>query len=348
MYKLIFLGTDLKKGRGGISSVLTEYNHLFPKAIFISTTNLEGVFSNLLVFTKGFFKLFYILMSSKNNIIHIHSASYNSFYRKYIFFKLSKLFLSKTIVHIHGGKFHIFYKSANKMGKHLITEVLNNSDGIVCLSESWKKYYLEQFKPKKILVIPNIIAAPKLNKVTSNKEITFLFLGDITYNKGIWFLIEVLKENKKEFEGKAVFYLGGTGETEKLTELIHSHNLENIVKYIGWVEKETKIDYLNKSDVYILPSYNEGLPISILEAMSYNLPIIATKVGGIPEIVDDKNGVLIEPGNKNQLKNAILKALNNFEEFKKYGIESGKRAKKHLPKNVKNELLFLYNLIEND
>ena len=146
-------------------------------------------------------------------------------------------------------------------------------------------------------------------------------------------------------DGKAIFYIGGNGETEKLVELINSYSLENIVEFIGWVSKDKKTEYFNKSDGYILPSYNEGLPISILEAMSYELPIISTNVGGIPEIVDSNNGALIEPGNKKQLKEAIFFAINNPLEFRNRGKESAKRVSKHLPENVKNVLVNIYDYL---
>ena len=114
-----------------------------------------------------------------------------------------------------------------------------------------------------------------------------------------------------------------------------------------WVEgnykDEKKIQYLNQSDAYILPSYNEGLPISILEAMTYKLPIISTNVGGIPEVLKDKvNGLLIEPGSKKELKDALEFVINNTSEFKKFGENSLQFVKPHLPEKVKKELSSFY------
>jgi glycosyltransferase involved in cell wall biosynthesis len=159
----------------------------------------------------------------------------------------------------------------------------------------------------------------------------------------------VIIENKEKLEGRAMFYIGGKGETEKLIRIIHKNNLNKIVKFIGWVSGKKKIECLNKTDVFILPSYYEGLSISILEAMSYGLPIISTCVGGTPEIVEDKkNGLLIDPGNKLQLLDAIFYALKNQKELQNYGVVSKRKVTKNLPANVKKELLKLYHFISNN
>ena len=96
-------------------------------------------------------------------------------------------------------------------------------------------------------------------------------------------------------------------------------------------------------DVFVLPSYNEGLPISILEAMSYNLPIISTKVGGIPEILKNEyNGYLINPGDLIALENAISALINNPSKRKLQGKRSGEIVKSFLPEQVIRQLDYLY------
>lgn len=103
--------------------------------------------------------------------------------------------------------------------------------------------------------------------------------------KGIYDLLDVLSEHREEFLNKLEFLFGGDGDVEQVQAIIKEQNLNNIAKYQGWVSGIKKERLLNQADAYILPSYNEGLPISVLEAMSYSLPIISTTVGGIPEIL---------------------------------------------------------------
>lgn len=106
---------------------------------------------------------------------------------------------------------------------------------------------------------------------------------------------------------------------------------------------DKKIQIINEVDAFILPSYNEGLPISILEAMSYNLPIISTSVGGIPEILKNGyNGFLIRPGDKKALKNAILTLINNPSLRKEMGKHSQEMVQPFLPTTVEGQLRTLY------
>ena len=124
-------------------------------------------------------------------------------------------------------------------------------------------------------------------------------------------------------------------------ETIKKYELENIVFFEGWVGGEKKIELLNWADLYILPSFNEGLPISILEAMSYGLPIISTPVGGIPEVVKG-NGVLVTPGNIKEIHDAIKKYIDNPLLIEKERNISLKMVETYLPDFVMNQLKNIY------
>lgn len=112
---------------------------------------------------------------------------------------------------------------------------------------------------------------------------------------------------------------------------------------MGWVTREEKEIVLKKTDVFILPSYREGLPVSILESMSYGKAIIATNVGGIPEVVRDReNGLLIVPGELKQLENSLDFFIQNPELIKEYGIVSERIVQKYLPHSVLKDLTCIY------
>ena len=114
--------------------------------------------------------------------------------------------------------------------------------------------------------------------------------------------------------------------------------------YVSFEKLGNKQILLNIADAYILPSYNAGLPISVLEAMSYSLPIISTRVGGIPEIVKDGiNGLLINPGDKKAIYDSIVSLMNNKELRENMGKQSKDIVKEHLPIYVESQLKQLYN-----
>ena len=129
----------------------------------------------------------------------------------------------------------------------------------------------------------------------------------------------------------------------ELQSIINECGLSKIVRFEGWVSGDKKVELLNNTDVFILPSYTEGLPISILEAMSYRLPVISTPVGGIPEVVrDGENGFLIKPGDKDALHNAIVRLANDEELREKMGNISYSKVQPHLPEIVAKELEDIY------
>ena len=125
--------------------------------------------------------------------------------------------------------------------------------------------------------------------------------------------------------------------------IIAENGLGGIVCYDGWVAGERKASLMSMANIYILPSYAEGLPISILEAMTYGMAIISTPVGGIPEIVrQNENGILIAPGDTEALSNAILKLAEDKACRYDMGRRSIEIVQPYLPKNVERHLNILY------
>jgi glycosyltransferase involved in cell wall biosynthesis len=329
-----------------VGSVIKVYSQKFEVFNFITTHKEGNTLSKGFTFALSLFKNFFTLITNqKIKIIHIHGASYGSFYRKFIIFLIGKyLFKKKIIYHIHGAEFHLLYKRSNKLAQKMISFFINNCNCVICLSQKWREFLNKNFIPKRIEILPNIIDYPI--EVAENKKtnlIFFLFLGYIGKRKGIFDLLNVLIENKVEYEKRIKLLIGGNGEIQYLRDVIKKNNIEHFVEFGGWIKNEKKIEVFNKSDIFILPSYNEGLPISILEAMSYGEAIISTTVGGIPEIVrDQENGLLIEPGNLEQLKAAIDFFLDNHEKINQYGNNSKKMVENHFPDAVMNQLSCIY------
>jgi glycosyltransferase involved in cell wall biosynthesis len=197
------------------------------------------------------------------------------------------------------------------------------------------------------VILPNIIDYPEQEPTSEKTSITtFLFFGLVCKDKGIFDLVDVIGKNKDKYRNRLKLKIGGNGEIQHLKYLIQKYNIEDIVEFIGWVVAEEKKKVLNNADVFILPSYNEGVPISILEAMSYGKSIIATNVGGIPEIVEkNRNGLLIEPGKHEQIEQAINTLLEHPELIKEFGKNSEQMVQKHLPHSVMEELTDNYNSI---
>ncbi len=134
---------------------------------------------------------------------------------------------------------------------------------------------------------------------------------------------------------KVKFIFAGNGEIEKVKNLCKGKNIQDNIHLLGFISGEEKIKNFHKADIFILPSYNEGLPVSVLEAMAAGLSIITTPVGGIPEAVEDGvNGFLVEPGNPEMLADRILKLLEDEELRERMGRKSLRIAKEKFDVNI--------------
>jgi glycosyltransferase involved in cell wall biosynthesis len=340
------IGPDYHKHRGGVGAVIEVYSRYFEVFNFIESYKVGSFLFKSYVFSLSLIKLFLTLFSNRNiKIVHIHGSCNGSFYRKFIISVICKYLFRKIIIyHIHGGGFKIFYEKSNILVKRLINTLFSTADIVICLSQSWMEYYKQNFKIKRLIILPNIIDYPiKTEDSAKTNLITLLFLGLICEAKGTFDLIEVIAKNKEQYRARIKLLIGGNGEVQHLRDLISKHSIEDIVEFLGWISNKEKADVLNNSDVYILPSYYEGLPISILESMSYGKAIIATNVGGIPEIVRNKeNGLLINPGDLEQIKQAIDCFLENPGLIRVYGATSEQMVQKYLPRAVIKELEDIY------
>lgn len=341
---VLTIGCNYKHPKGGVAQVMWNYSkYIFPTFKCVINSDSKNVLINSLICIIALIKTLIILLIDKNiKIVHIHTASYNSFWRSSLFVWLSKKFGKKTLLHIHGGGFKEFYA----LNPQKISRILNQCDTLIVLSESWKDFFSEVTSAPNIEIVNNIIPYPTIKgelKRSDSGITRFLFLGLITEQKGIFDLISVIATNKEALKGKMVLYVGGNGKVKQLVDFIEQNGISDIVQYKGWISGKDKTEILNLSDVYILPSYTEGLPMSILEAMSYKMVIISTPVGGIPEVVKNGvNGYLIEPGDKISLSNIILDVIAEKNKYKEMKDESYKIALSYFPNNIEKQLVGVY------
>ncbi len=328
--------------KGGVAQVVCIYSRLvFP--VFLSVTNSgpgNAVYKLLTAFGALLQMCGILLLNRRVRIVHIHTASYNSFRRSVWFVRLAKLMRRKVVLHIHGGGFKEYYATQPEW----IVRTLNRCDAIIALTPSWQDFFLGVTSGPFVAVVPNIVEPPLKCSVAHHGHcLHLLFLGLVTEAKGIFDLLEVLGEHSAELRGKVMLHVGGNGKTDQLCEYIKRHGIEDIVKFEGWVSGGEKAKLLSACDAFILPSYTEGLPISILEAMAYGKPVLATPVGGIPEIVEHgKNGLLFGAGDKEAMLAAIRLLYENRDLLSGMGKAARVKCSANLPDKVGEVLEDLY------
>lgn len=337
--RILMCSSD-RKEKGGMNSVIDQLmDHDWGDDFqfsYLATHVTGNPLKKIFFFANAYRKLKKLIKRDAFDIIHIHMSYKGSFYRKYYVTKLCKKYNKMVIIHLHGSEFKDFYNNGNSKRKAQIQELFSIADSSIVLGEEWKKFILKIAPKANVVVINNAVSLPNFEDKESNKVRTFLFLGALIQRKGVIDLLDAVKQMKDQGVSDFRLSIAGSGvEEQRLKEYTRTNGLQKYVEFLGWVTKEQKPELLKKSDVLVLPSYNEGLPIAILEAMSYGLPIISTNVGSIAEAVKEKeNGFLIEPGDVDSLAHAMIQLTNNSILWKKESRASRNICETKFSENV--------------
>ena len=340
MYKKILLIGTSYEGKGGIAILLKIYLQLFANVSFVCSHKFANKWNQLWIAFIAIFKVIYYLVFTNIQIVHIHTASYRSFFKDSLYLLIAKLFNKKVILHLHGGEFEKFYSH----NKKYCNWICHKADCIVGVSKYFGNLFERLDLNKEIKVIYNAVDKPLYSKKElSNPTLNILFLGTIDENKGIFDTIECFAKHIDYFQDKVILHICGVGDSERLTAMIEKYQLHNNIKYHGWVNYQEKNRLLSISDIYIQPSYFESLGIAIIEAMGYGIPIVASRTGGIPELVETgKNGILITPGSTDELFNALSSLIEDSSLRQKMGECSLKSSTQFTLEKMESDIVELY------
>lgn len=261
------------------------------------------------------------IKQKKIDLVHFHVAQKGSFFRKALLAERIRKECS-VIFHMHASQFDTFYESSSSLTKKFIKNTFSKLDKIVVLSKEWESYY-KKITSTDIEIIENAVPTPQQNHYQSNRE-KIITLGRLGKRKGSYDLLEVAKKVGKSFPN-VKFVLYGDGELEKVKQKIVKMKINN-VEIAGWLKKENKQEVLDQAMLHFLPSYQEGLPMAILETMAEGIPNLSTNVGGIPQVVTDNfNGYLSQPGDTDDMADKIitfLESMNIRETFSNNAYET--------------------------
>jgi len=321
---IIMMGSDLTV-LGGVSEVVREYLKagLDKKVnLVLVPSHIDGSkFQKLLKLIQAI-KTFLFLPWEKKSIVHMHLSHGASFFRKLLLMIIAKIKRQKVIMHLHGSDYEEFMHQS-KLHTLLTKWVFDQSDHIIVLSKRWENLLKNFTSNQNITTLYN--PATQLSDTHHGQgNLKVLFLGRLGRRKGVYDLLDVITRDKHYYEERQVsFILAGDGETDEVLKRVKENTLEKIVDVPGWVSGAEKDAYLKNAHIFILPSYNEQMPMSILEAMAHGYPILATDIAGIPEMVEQgENGYLFSPGDLDAFEK-YLKILCEDEQLReKMGLKS--------------------------
>ncbi|GHE89377.1 glycosyltransferase [Thalassotalea profundi] len=194
----------------------------------------------------------------------------------------------------------------------LMKKWLNKAKRIFCASNALASELSSQGIEKEILVVNYNGVNPKLfyPLVSKPKCQSFVFVGSLIPTKGVNELLSAFMICHEKLPDLTLDILGEGPMKNVLIDKIKANNLQHVIKLHGSVPLPTVADYIRSASALVLPSYREGVPNVLLESFACGTPVIATCVGGIPEVVNEDVGILVEDKNSEQLANAMLEALN--------------------------------------
>lgn len=309
--KILMTGASLKQN-GGIATVENLILKYVPSHIQIQhiTSHDEGSIAHrIIVFGKAVGRLTMALLFQNIDLVHIHLSDGGSVVRKAILTIIASIFGKPVLMHAHGAEFHSTYFKLPKWIQQKLASIFRQCKSFVVLSKAWKDFYSSSLdlNPEKVFILPNPIELPE--QIPNRQNVTvvnFVFLGRVGQRKGAFDLIKAFAQLPHNLKDRSRLTLAGDGDLDQGSELVESLNLAEYVTFLGWIDGQQREKLLMSADVLVLPSYNEALPMALLEAMSWEVPVITTPVGGIAELVTSgTNGLLITPGHLQQLSEAM-------------------------------------------
>jgi glycosyltransferase involved in cell wall biosynthesis len=300
---------------GGISTVVRGYIEagLFQRvpSTYVVTHRDGGALLKARTALAAYARILGSLLAGGAPLLHIHLSSRASFWRKALVCEMANLFRRPYLLHVHGSEFMRFYREeSGPRTQRYIASVFRRSSLVLALSEEWRASLLSICPRARVEVLSNAVPLPKLDRRPSAAQAqTVLFMGRLGQRKGVFDLVKAFARVAPRFP-LARLVCAGDGEIDEVKRLSQTLGMAERVTCPGWLDTARTQALLASASIFVLPSYAEGLPMALLEAMSWGLPVIASPVGGIPQVVrQDDNGLLVDPGDVDALSAALERLL---------------------------------------
>lgn len=303
----------------------------------LNTFDASGAGSKAWRFLVACLRLLGALLTGRVALVHAHVASHGSFWRKSLMLALARRFGVPTVFHLHGGGFADFAAGLGQgWRQRWVRRSLQASSQVVCLSARWQGW-VRGFAPQaRVAVIQNPVRVPSDDELAAWRAAAdtaaqpyVLYLGLISRTKGSFDLLRAWPAVRAAHPQWAL-KIGGNGESASLLQAAADAGVAGSVHYLGWVAGDQKHSLVAGAGVFALPSYNEGLPVSVLEAMACGVPVVCTPVGGVPDIVTDgQEGLLVPVGDTQALAEALTRLASQPDLRRAMGQAGRRRVLAH-------------------
>ena len=343
--RVLMIGPGLES-RGGMATVERQLMERLAgagvQARFISTYDDCGKVKKAAIALSAYARFSHALKDT--DIVHAHMASRGSYERKALFLRKSISKGNRTVIHLHGGEFDMWFD--NELGEKKRDEIralFNSVDAVIVLSEEWQQWLVARgFAPKRLAVMHNAVPVPAQScSPYAHQDVLFLGRLDVRKSPDV-----LLRSSKKTLEQHpdATLLFGGDGYPERYEALARELGIADRCEFLGWITGEDKERLFERAGIYCLPSKNEGMPMSVLEAMAHGVPTIATPVGGVPQVIEDGvNGFLMPVDDEERLSELLCNLMDSQDLRTSIGSAGRETISDHfnIERNVE-ELVRLY------
>ena len=294
-------------------------------------------FRNLIIAISQYFRFLIALIRFRPQIIHLHTSQGIAWLKDTIFVAIGKGIGCHIILHMHGGNFDEIYKKNSRFIQAYTRKILNLADAVISVSTEWK-YRLAKIIPvDRVYPLINCIDVQSFqpgDPGDSEKKMNIFFLGRVGPLKGTSDLITAIHSIESTAGNFHVWIAGpeeNDGDLLSAQACLEKYELTGKCELLGSVDRKKVLQLFREASVFVLPSYYEGLPMVILEALAAGLPVVATPVGGIPEVVHDGyNGFLVPIGDIEVLANRLETLVLDTDMRKMMGRRSREIAEREL------------------
>lgn len=271
------------------------------------------------------------------------TATWSGFWRDAVLAAIGQLSGAKVIGHVHGAWFDRILARRGFIAS-LVRLCLNQYDALLMLGTPWKRLVERYGYRGEVSIVPPTVAhdcidaAAGFRRDYATTRPRGVFVGQVGARKGVFELLWALHELKRAGKTPSMTIVGGAEfleQEDKVIALWKQLGLQDAVRFTGSLSGASVYEQLKAADYFVLPSYSEGLPISILEAGMFGLPVITTPVGAVTDLVEDqRNGLLVPPGDVNALREAINRLLDEAELRMTLGQTLQTDVRRFEPENV--------------
>jgi glycosyltransferase involved in cell wall biosynthesis len=246
-------------------------------------------------------------------LAHIHMAVYGSVLRKSAIIMVCRAFGVPVVLHIHGGELEKCCADLGPLGLGLLRRVLGTVNEVVVLGSYWQRLVAEVLgvPVSRTTILPNPVPRPAIEPTyRDGAACHILFLGTLSDKKGVPELLSALASPIMSGRHWRLT-MAGTGEIEPYANQAKRLGIDGRIDFAGWTSEERTQALLASADMLVLPSHVECLPMVVLEAMAYGLPVVTTPVGATAEVITDgETGFLVPVGDIEAVARAIARLID--------------------------------------